>query len=337
VAREGLRFRRLQLRFGAMLATALLVASAWAAPPKVDDATRNAAREMARDAVAAYDAGEYEKALDLLQRAHDLVPAPTITLYQARCLSRLGRLVEAMERYEATRHAVLEPKAPPAFRDAVKEATRELEEVRERVPKAKIVVKGPGEDSSFLQVKLDGQPVPRALVGVARTIDPGTHRIEARVPGVSHGVTTLNIDEKQVEDVVVNLSLLGTTEADADEPSTSAASEPKSKSSLRTWGYVGIGVGVVGIAVGATGALMANSKKSDLDGQCDGSRCPPSAQDDLDAFRSARTLSLVGYGVGVVGLVAGSALLLWPEKSSKEAARVTPWVSLGQAGVGGRF
>lgn len=327
-----------EARTAAVLVAVVLAASvARAENGQVDDATRNAARELARDAVTAYDAQEYEKALDLLQRAHDLVPAPTITLYQARCLSRLGRLVEAMERYEATRRAPLDAKAPPAFREAVRDAGKELEEVRARVPKAKIVVEGPGSDSQFMQVMLDGKVVPPALVGVARTIDPGAHRIEVRVPGVSRGLTNLSIEEGEVEDVRVRLVLLGAADDDYTGAEQDRATRNES-SSRKTWGYVGIGVGVAGLALGATAALMARSKQDDLDAACDGSRCPPSAQDDLDSFRSRRTLSLVGYGVGAVGVIAGSALLLWPdEKKGREGRAIAPWVGVGSAGLGGRF
>lgn len=303
----------------------------------MDDATRNAARELARDAVAAYDAGDYKKALDLLQRAHDLVPAPTLTLHQARCLSKLGRLVEAMERYETTRRAELDPKAPQAFRDAVKDAGRELEELRGRVPKAKIVVKGPGHDSSFLQVMLDGNQVPPALVGVPRTIDPGTHRVEARVPAVSRGVTTLTIAEREVTEVQVQLTLLGATEQEEESFDEGAPQRDTRSSPLETWGWVAIGVGTAGVVVGATGALVAQGKRDDLEQQCDGSRCPPEAQGNLDSFRRARTISWVGYGIGAAGLVTGTVLLLLPKKRESSAATVKPWVGLGSAGVGGSF
>lgn len=333
--------RRFAHRFTQALVAVLLLAEAsFAAPPKMDDATRNAARELARDAVAAYDAGEYKKALDLLQRAHDLVPAPTLTLHQARALSKLGRLVEAMERYEATRRTELDPKAPQAFRDAVKDAGRELEELRERVPKAKIVVKGPGHDSSFLQVMLDGNQVPPALVGVPRTIDPGTHRVEARVPGMSRGTTTLTIAEREVTEVQVQLSLIGATgeeeEATVDEGARPSA---EGSSALETWGWIGIGVGTAGVVMGATGALVAQGKRDELEQQCDGSQCPPEAQGDLDSFRRARTISYVGYGIGIAGLVTGTVLLLLPKKKKRETSgtRVEPWVGLGGAGVGGTF
>jgi len=338
VGSSFLNFVRIAARLGVLVVSVTLAApTARADAPPVDDATRNAARELARDAVTAFDAGDYAKALDLLDRAHTLVPAPTITIFQARCLSRLGRLVEAMERYEVTRRTPLEPGAPPAFRDAVKDAARELEEVRERIPKLKIVVAGPGSDSRFLVVKLDGKPVPPALIGVARTVDPGAHLIEARVPGVSRGTTRLSIEEQAVEEARMRLSLTGGADGGGSDGGSDARSS-ESGSSTKTLGWVALGAGVTGLAVGVTGALIARGKEANLEESCDGSRCPPSAQDDLDAFRSARTLSFVGYGVGALGLIGGTLLMALPaEPARRESVSVSPWVGLGRAGIGGSF
>ena len=299
----------------------------------MDVETRNAARELARDGVAAYDAGDYQRALDMLKRAHALIPAPSISVYEARCLARLGKLVEAVERYEDTAHAKLDRGAPDAYRQAVVDAVREVEEVRERLPRLKIEVEGRGSELQSMEVRLDGKLVPRELVGVPRTVNPGVHRVEVRVPGVGRGLASAEATEREVRSVVVRISALDSESGDVGGAESERAS---GRGRRRTLGYVAVGLGVAGVAVGVAEALNAQSKKSLLDDQCDGSRCPSFAAADIDAFHTARTISVVGYGVGAVGLVTGTLLLLWPE-STREQARLRPFVGVGVAGLGGRF
>jgi hypothetical protein len=82
------------------------------------------------------------------------------------------------------------------------------------------------------------------------------------------------------------------------------------------------------------------SKRNSLegDGTCVDGKCPTSASGDVDSVNSLRTISTVGFAVGVVGLGAGVALLLAaPPSSESEKAAVRPWVGLGAAGMAGRF
>src|SRR5688572_22104076 len=87
-----------------VLATFTLASAGAAAqeePPEdaSDDAANNrgAARELGKQAIEAYNARDYPKALDLFRRAHALVKLSTTGLYTARTLVALKRLVEASE------------------------------------------------------------------------------------------------------------------------------------------------------------------------------------------------------------------------------------------------
>src|SRR5580700_919246 len=94
-----------------MVPVVLACASAGRADP-IDEPTRAAARAAAEDALARFDRGDYTGALDLFNRADALVHAPTLGLMAARCLEKLGRLVEASERYLAVTKVQLDPGAP---------------------------------------------------------------------------------------------------------------------------------------------------------------------------------------------------------------------------------
>jgi hypothetical protein len=311
------------------LAIALAAPALGATEP--DETSRHAARELAREGARKLEQGEYAEALELLERAHQLVPAPTIRLLQAQALDKLGRLVQAAERYEQVRRAKLGPDAPEAFAKAVATAELELPALRKRIPRLVVNVVGGGSQAA---VELDGSPVPAALIGIERPVDPGPHTIVAR-RGSLRTERSVTLAEGAREVVVLELPVA----AGQDGSPRSSDSVQSDGSTQRTLGWVSLGVGVAGIATGATFALIASGKRSDLDSVCDDSRCPAAAQDDIDAFGRARTLSFVGYGVGIVGVGLGATLLLTAPSDRREqaAAAIAPFVGLASAGLRGSF
>src|SRR5262245_51329128 len=92
---------------GAFLTVLLAATSAMGEPVAADEETRAKARAIGEEALALYDQGRYIEAFDKFQSASDLVKAPTLDLMAARCLVKMGRLVEASERYlDVTRMTV---------------------------------------------------------------------------------------------------------------------------------------------------------------------------------------------------------------------------------------
>jgi hypothetical protein len=85
-----------------------------------------------------------------------------------------------------------------------------------------------------------------------------------------------------------------------------AAAAPSN--TMRTLGYVGIGVGVLGLGVGTYTGLVALHHKSALDSACH-PECPQSSSADLDGFRGNRTVSWISYGVGIAAGATGVLLL----------------------------
>ena len=301
-------------------------------PWGTNEETRNAARELARDAVGAHDAKDYPRALDLIDRAYKLVPAPTISVWQARILAKMGRLIEANERYEVTRRSTIPPDAPDAFRAAVRDAGDEVEVLRQRIPRIRVRVTGSGADSPSLRVTLDGRPVPAELIGVLRTVDPGSHQLEARVPGIGSAQARIEVDERARKDVVLELAPV---DVGSGEPGPSERGHGK-WSAKKTWSVVAAGIGVAGVGTGIGFGIAANQRGSKLKDACNGNDCPPSARDDLDSFRTERTISWVGYGVGAAG-IATAALLFFVVRDEPAKVGVVPYVGPGAAGLSGRF
>ena len=168
-------------RTACWLCLLLLASSALAqAPGAVDDATRNAARELAHRGTDAFERGDYAAAQDLFRRSYALVPAPTLSLREARALEKLGRWVEAAEAYVRTTRTPLDSSSPAPFRTAVHAAQNELAALRPRIPLLTIAIAGPAAAEPGVRVELDGKALPGALLGVEIPVDPGVHRIEAR-------------------------------------------------------------------------------------------------------------------------------------------------------------
>jgi hypothetical protein len=312
-----------------------LLASSAASAAEPDEKTKAAARQLAQDGARALDAGRDSEAQDLLDRAYQLYPAPTIAVLEARALERLGRLVEAAEHYEKARRSPLVANGSEAFRNAVADADREVHELRPRIPQLTIMIDGVPPDRAGLDVELDGAQVPRELIGVRRPVDPGEHRITARVGTGAAVERVVQLSERQDQQVV--LAVTAPPESVAAPPAQiSPAAEPsRGGSAQRTWGWLSLGLGGAGLATGLIAGFIMLDEKSKLDGVCT-ETCPSESEDDLAAFRSARTVSFIGYGVGIVGLGAGALLLLTAPRAEPERGALSPCValSLTPAGVG---
>lgn len=165
---------------------ALLLAAPSASAQPVDAATKSAARGVAEEALKLYDKGDYAGAYEKANRANELVHAPTMALLTARCLEKLGRLVEASEKYLEASRAPLEPGASAAQKSAQTEADKARTALLPRIPSVELALDPPAPDA---QVMLDGKEVPAAMVGIKRPIDPGKHSV-----AVSRGGASANQD-----------------------------------------------------------------------------------------------------------------------------------------------
>ncbi|MDC3961990.1 tetratricopeptide repeat protein [Polyangium jinanense] len=295
-----------------------------------DFATRSAARKLGEEGIALFDKGQYAEALEKFNLADQLVPAPTLGLRAARSLVKLGRLVEATERYLAvTRMDLSRTQVTPAFRKAQADALKEREELLPLIPSLTIEVTGPLGDG--ITVYVDGTQIPLALLGQKRPIDPGPHEVEVR-RGETKVKKKVDLVVKQTEKVVLML------------PPLPKPKPPEPDPFWRTIAWVGIGVGAGGmVAFGVTGGL-ALSKEQELTTKCPNRTCQPEFHADADFFDALRYATTAGLVVGVVGLGVGVPLLIAgptekPKKDEKKAAGITwtPVLGIGTAGVRGTF
>jgi hypothetical protein len=163
-------------------------------------------------------------------------------------------------------------------------------------------------------VVMDGKPLNPALIAVDRPVDPGAHHVEVRTAAgvVARSVT---VAEGAHEDVVLSPAPPSPSSPVAEHDAKPRRSGSKVE---RVIGYSLAGTGVALVGVGTVTGIMALHHKSHLDDVCHPG-CPPSAADDLDAFRAQRTWSYIGFGVGAAA-IAGGVVLLWHSRGDAQVA-----------------
>jgi len=302
------------------------------------------ARAAATNGLKAFEAGRYADALDLFKRAESLVHAPTHLLYLARSHAKLGQLVEAQEVYNKISREKLADGAPDAFKDAQAKANEELAALQPRIPSLTIKLKGEGAEG--VVVTMDDVEVPAALVGVPHPVNPGPHQLVATGNGVKSQPASVTLAEGGNESIELTLEPAPDAVAPTAEGSAAidTSAPPSGGNGMRIGAYVGLGVGVVGLAAGTVFALSAKSKFDDAAALCNlpGGECPANRKGDIEKLdddgKSAKTMATIGFVVGGLGLATGVTLLvLSGQHKSEQAARIQPWVGLGSAGVSGRF
>jgi tetratricopeptide (TPR) repeat protein len=276
-------------KLASLLAVTLAVSALPLARAQTNATPRDTARELANSAANAIARGEHAAGEELLARAYQAYPAPTIALLHARTLAFLGRLSAAVAAYERAMRASLAPDAPDAFRAAVASAERELSQLRPRVPRLQLSVRG--DQPEALRLELDGQLIPNAQLGRWLLADPGRRRLRVEANGSSYE-RVVRLEERQA--VVVEIT------------------EPRSSAIARYFTLGAFGVGAIGVGTGIVTGLMASSAHQQARAGCPAERCVIGSEGARDAerYRDLRVVSTISYAVGGVGLGLGGILLL---------------------------
>ncbi len=333
------------------LATGAVVTSSVPAFAQSDE-DKAAARQFATDGAKAMDQKRWTDAIDLFTRAESLVHSPQHLVFLARAHVAIGRLVKAREYYLKVVKEDIPAGKPKAWTDAKTAAQAEITPLEPKIPQLKIVVEG--GDAKNAEVKLDGEVVKSALIGLPRPVDPGEHTLEAKDGNGATAKQTINLAEGANETVTLKLEAgKGGTGDKKDPPPPDPKDQPPPEKKdpppdagegpSRVLPFTLIGVGVVGLAVGTVFLLKWQGTRSDADALCPNGTCPvgdlPKVNELDDQWKGYRTLSFIGYGVGIVSAGVGLTLLLTAKSAPPPAtgAWVRPWVGVNSVGVFGAF
>lgn len=299
------------------------------------------ARSVAVTGREAFNAGDFETALALFRRAYTLYPAPTVVLYEARALDKMGLLLEAVDAYKRTAAMPVDRGSPAQFAEAVAAAEEEGRLLRASIPSLTIKAAGVRSDDPNLKVSINERPLRTESVGTPQKLNPGRYRVSASVSAERSDQADVVLERGQHSTVVLQLR----ETSPAYPPSLPLdgpveAEPPSSMPSIPFTAYAAGGVGVVGIGSGVVAGILAGNKHSEAEEGCTNGQCTPGSAGFAAAssFRTLRTVSTISYGVGAAGVAVG--LLLWltaDDEESQEAGSIEPWGSANTAGIRGSF
>lgn len=323
-------------RGGGVLWLAVMLAALGVRPALAsEESNKVAARALGTDGVEAYRAADYARATRQLESAYSVLPVPTLGLWSARALVKVGKLVEASERYlETTQLPIEAGSAEEVQRAAREDARREYEELLARIPTLVIHVEGP--TPADVSCTLDGLLLAPETLDEPTPVNPGTRRVACTYSGQQQK-QVVTLGEGARETALLTFAL-----QEREGESQVAPASPQDRGtggagSQRVLGWTALGVGTAGLAVGGVLAVLAADKMSGFD--CTDTLCnEPRAE--LDAYNGLRVPSTVAIIAGGVLAATGVTLLLTAPKM-RESARPAPSVSayLTARGVGlrGRF
>src|SRR4051812_40736000 len=103
---------------------------------------RAAARQLGNAGVSAYQEGRYAEASRFLEQAYGALRAPSLGLWSARALVKVGKLVEAGERYLEVTRLDLSGGDLKVQKQSQVEAAAALEELNRRIPSIVVQLQG---------------------------------------------------------------------------------------------------------------------------------------------------------------------------------------------------
>jgi hypothetical protein len=335
----GGRPARALVRRASLVALALsltLSSTAASADPTPDHVA--GARAAATEGNKAFSENRFQDALDLFKRAESLLHAPTHLLMIARSHAALGHLVAARESYRALVHETLAPTAHQAFRDAQAAAKKELEALEPRVPT--LLVKLSDPSAKDVVVTMDGEPLPAALVGIARPVDPGEHKVSARGETTAADEQTITVLEGGKMELVLRLHPAPKLTPDQGPKNDATTMPPTAEPADPTLSYVGysaLGIGGAGVIVGSVFLGLGFATRSDADAayeRCGSEACVEGSagQKETDDFDDdanlQQTVGVVALSVGGAAAVTGLVLVLIAPSDEAAADASAPEVSV---------
>ncbi len=330
-------------RFAGFVLLTLALSACPARAEKVDDATRSAARNLGQAGVEAYQAGDFATASTKLEKAYKVLQAPTLGLWSARALAKVGKLVEASERYlEVIRLDSSKSAEPEVQRKAQADAQKEQQELSAQIPNVVVTIEG--ADAESVTVTIDGAPLLSALIGEKRPINPGKHLVSGTLGADAQSVE-VTLAPGETKDAVLKFGAGQAAAPAAAAPSQSSAAPAAPLdsqqatargSSTRTIGFVALGVGGAGLVLGGVAGVLALGKKGEIDDSpdCADNQCLPSQEDTVNSYSTWRTVSSVGLIGGAVLAATGAVLVL---TAPREPERVSLRVGPAAVAIGGKF
>jgi tetratricopeptide (TPR) repeat protein len=243
---------------GALLILAIIAPLARAQAPSTSSALAEQLFNQARDLAKA---NQWAEACPKFEASLRYDPVLGTRLNLATCYEHVGKLATAWGLYRES--IEFAKKAGDAKRADY--AQKQAAALEPRLPKLAISV--PADPPSGFLVKRDDTAMDAGSLGVALYVDPGTHKIVASAPGFEDFTVTVTVAEGKTEALAIpNLVAEPATEPVVAAPALAVSEAPEVVvPPSRTRRYVGLGVGVAGVAAVGVGLVFGAKASSTYD------------------------------------------------------------------------
>jgi len=300
---------------------------------------RALAEALFRDGKALVASERLEEACVKFQESQRLDPALGTLLYLATCYAQTGKTASAWAAFQSA--AEMAQRSKDTARERL---AREREKALEaKLSRLSISISIPVQG---MQIKVDDRAIGSGALSTALPFDPGPHVIEATAPGERTWSETIELEPGPVVRKIQIPPMQNAVVQTAPEVSKPA---PKPVARLHTdqstsgvdWHLVGLvtlGVGAAGVVTGSYFGLHAYSQAKDADHYCSGQNCSQQGLSGYDSAHKSAVYANVGFGVGIVGLAAGTYFIAW-HSSKTTSTQSALWVRAGAGHVaaGGAF
>ena len=314
-----LRVPRLRIRRVVAAAVAITFAALGARSARADsgaDADRVLATELFQEGRALLADKRYAEACGKLEESQRLDPGGGTLLNVALCHELEGRTATAWSEF----NGALAVARRDGRSDRAGEAERHIQALEQRLTRLVIVVPAAARAPGIL-VRRDGTVLATAVWGAAVPINPGTHVVEAVLPGCSSWRTSVDLLQEgtstTVEIPVREPCSPGASPgpllqpAAVSPPVSSARPMSVERPAGPTWqrpaAATVIALGAAGVVAGATLGLRAASEWSDAQRGCSNGTC----HDDVSYHEwqnsvASATWATIAMTTGLVLATAGS-------------------------------
>jgi hypothetical protein len=287
-----------------------------------------------------FDGRESDKAYACYQKADELQHTVARRIFMSRALGQGKQYVRARR---LVKGILADPSATP---DEAREARQDLDALSALIPTVRIVA--PAPVAANLKVTLDENWVSASDIAGAMAVDPGDHAIVAEALGYATTRQTFHVEAREHKEITLSMTP-AQQEPMAPAPLRPArALEPGSTTaplaplaplgpSKRNWTVpvvFGAACGA-GIVTGAVAGAVSLAKTSSLRDSCHGTTCPAQFQSDLNAAKTAATVSDWGFSLaGGLALAAGiSAVIVAAKGTSRDDKKTSSQTILVGAGL----
>lgn len=312
-----MRFQRLSRLASLWLVPVALALAAPAAAQSDADLVR--ARKLYAQGLTQEAAGDWAGALATFEDVARIKATPQVRFHLARCKEHLGRYNEALGGYRIAEYEA--EQAGTKEKTLVEEVKKAREALEAKIPKLTIAR---GKGAEAIKIELDGVVLGDTQLGQPITVDPGPHVLTGIIEQGKSFKRTVNVAEGDSVRVVLDVpDDLGAAapptpqKPEATEPvapppePTPVAKErpaPAPSSSATPW-IIG-GLGVASLAASAVFYSLRVKAEDELDQKCLGRTCPDTLKGTQQDGETYAALSGVTLGLGIIGVGAGTLLLL---------------------------